>query len=76
MNYADMLKGMGQQGGYGAQGLMQPAGDVVPFRNPLGQAANQFNNPETMAKLRALAAQSGMSLEQLKYIIAQQMQSR
>lgn len=51
----------------------QMAGDVVPFRNPLGQSANQLS-PETLARLRELGAQAGLSSQQLAHIIAQQMQ--
>jgi hypothetical protein len=53
----------------------QPVGDVVPFRNPLGASANNLS-PETLVRLRALAAQGGLSTEQLKHIIAQQMQQQ
>lgn len=73
---ADMLAALMQgQKGVGARGLMMPVGDVVPFRNPLGQSANQLQ-PETLAKLREAAAQSGLSMEMLKYLIAQQMQQQ
>jgi hypothetical protein len=57
-------------------GLLMQIGDVVPFRNPLGASANQLQ-PETLNKLRQMQAQNpGLSTEMLKYLIAQQMQSR
>lgn len=56
--------------------MLMQVGDVVPFRNPLGAAANQLQ-PDTLNKLRQMQAQNpGLSTEMLKYLIAQQMQGR